>query len=80
MNLRTSHHPEKDGEIERVSLVMEDMLRMYAMDNQIHWENYLPLVEFSYNKNLHNLIRMLPYEALYGRPCRTPLIWDRLED
>jgi hypothetical protein len=55
---------------------MEDMLRMYVMDNQTHWEKYIPLVEFTYN----NSIRIPPYKDLYGRPCRTPLSWERLED
>jgi hypothetical protein len=59
---------------------MEDILRIYAIDNQTHWEKYLPLVDFSYNNSFHSSIRMPPYEALYGRPCRTPLSWDRLED
>jgi transposase InsO family protein len=80
LNLSTTYHPETDGKTERVNQVMEDMLRMYVMDNQTHWEKYLPLVEFAYNNNFHSSIRMPPYEALYGRPCRTLLSWDRLED
>lgn len=38
------------------------------------------MVEFAYNNSFHSSIGMPPYEALYGRPCRTPLCWDRLED
>jgi transposase InsO family protein len=80
LNLSTTYHPETNGQIERVNQVMEDMLRMYVMDNQTQWEKYLPLVEFAYNNSFHSSIRMPPYEALYGRPCRTLLSWDRLED
>jgi transposase InsO family protein len=80
LNLSTAYHPETDGQTKSVNQVMEDMLRMYVMDNQTQWEKYLPLVEFSYNNSYHSSIRMPPYEALYGRPCRTPLSWDRLED
>jgi hypothetical protein len=80
LNLSTAYHPETDGKTERVNQVMEDMLRMYVMDNQTQWEKYLPLVEFAYNNSFHSSIGMPPYEALYGRPCRTPLSWDRLED
>jgi transposase InsO family protein len=79
LNLSTTYHPETDGQTERVNQVMEDMLRMYVMDNQTQWEKYLHLVEFAYNNSYHSSIEMPPYEALYGRPCRTPLIWDRLE-
>jgi hypothetical protein len=80
LNLSTTYHPETDGKTERVNQVMEDMLRMYVMDNQTQWEKYLPLVEFAYNNSFHSSIGMPPYEALYGRPCRTPLSWDRLEN
>jgi hypothetical protein len=80
LNLSTAYHPETDGQTERVNQVLEDMLRMYVMDQQSHWEKYLPLVEFAYNNSYHSSIGMPPFEALYGRPCRTPLSWDRLED
>jgi hypothetical protein len=80
LNLRITYHPEIDGKPERVNQVMEDMLRMYIMDNQTQWEKYLPLVEFSYNNSFHSSIGMPPYEALYGRPCITSLSWDRIED
>jgi hypothetical protein len=59
---------------------MEDMLRMYVMDNQTHWDKYLPLVKFTYNNSFHSSIGIPPYKALYGRPCRTQLSWERLED
>jgi hypothetical protein len=53
---------------------------MYVMHNQTHWEKYLPLVELVYNNSFHSSIGMPAYESLYGRPCRTPLSWERLED
>ncbi|KAD4586100.1 hypothetical protein E3N88_23701 [Mikania micrantha] len=40
-----------------------------------HWDDHLPLVEFSYNNSYHASIGMPPYEALYGRRCRTPVCW-----
>jgi transposase InsO family protein len=80
LNLSTTYHPETDGKTKRVNQVMEYILRMYVMDNQTHWEKYLPLVEFAYNNSFHSSIGMPPYKALYGRPCRTPLSGDRLED
>jgi hypothetical protein len=80
LNLSTTYHPETDEKTERVNQVMENMLRMYVMDNQTHWEKYLPLVDFSYNNIFHSSIRMKPYEALYGRPCRMQLSWEKLED
>jgi hypothetical protein len=37
-------------------------------------------VEFTYNNSYQSTIKMVPFEFLYGRPCQTPLSWDRLED
>eukprot|EP00253_Pinus_taeda_P008699 PITA_08699 len=53
---------------------------MYVVDNQTQWERDLPLVEFAYNNSYHSSIGMPPYQALYGRPCRTSLSWKKLED
>lgn len=39
------------------------------------WNEILPLVEFTYNNGYHSSIGMAPFEALYGRRCRTPLCW-----
>jgi hypothetical protein len=60
LNSSTDYHPETDGQTERVNQVMEDMLRMYVMDNQTQWEKYLPLVEFAYNKSFHSSIECHP--------------------
>ena len=55
--------------------MLEDMLRACVLDHKGSWEEHLPLVEFSYNNSYHASIQMAPYEALYGRPCRSPLCW-----
>jgi hypothetical protein len=40
------------------------------------WDECLPLAEFSYNNSYQESIKMAPFEALYGRRCRTPLNWS----
>ncbi|GKE72528.1 putative reverse transcriptase domain-containing protein, partial [Tanacetum coccineum] len=42
-----------------------------AMDFDVH----LPLVEFSYNNSYHSSVRCAPFEALYGRKCRSLIMW-----
>nr|AAT77831.1 putative pol polyprotein [Oryza sativa Japonica Group] len=42
------------------------------------WDKSLPYAEFSYNNSYQASIQMAPYEALYGRKCRTPLLWDQV--
>jgi hypothetical protein len=80
MNFSTTYHPESDGKTERVNQVIEDMLRMYVMDKPSKWEDYLHLVEFSYNNGYHASLKMSPFEALYGRKCNTPVSWDNPTD
>ena len=35
-------------------------------------------MEFTYNNNYQASIEMAPFEALYGRKCRTPLCCDEV--
>ena len=58
--------------------MLEDMLRVCVLDHKGIWEEYLPLVEFAYNNSYQASIQMAPYEALYGRPCRSPLCWTEV--
>ena len=60
--------------------VLEDMLRACVLDHKGSWEEHFPLVEFAYNNSYQASIRMVPYEALYGRPCRSPLGWIEVEE
>jgi hypothetical protein len=52
------------------------MLRMHVMDKPSKWEDYFHFVEFSYNNGYQDSLNMSPFEALYGRKCSTPVIWD----
>ena len=60
--------------------VLEDMLRACVLDHKGSWEEHFPLVEFAYNNSYQASIRMVSYEALYGRPCRSPLGWTEVEE
>ena len=73
LNFSTAYHPQIDGQTERVNQVLEDMLRMYVMDKPTKWEDYLHLVEFSYNNGQQASMGMSLYKALYGKRCRTPV-------
>ena len=54
------------------------MLRACVLDHKGSWEEHLPLVEFAYKKSYQASIQMQPYEALYGRPCRSPICWTKV--
>ena len=72
----TAFHPQTDGQSERTIQILEDMLRACALDFKGSWNEHLPLVEFTYNNSFQASIGMAPFEALYGRPCRSPLCWS----
>jgi hypothetical protein len=67
LNFSTTYHPESDGQTERVNRVIDDMLRMYVMEKPSKWEDYLHLVEFTYNNGYQVSLKMSPFEALYGK-------------
>ena len=52
------------------------MLRACSMDYTGSWDTHLPLIEFAYNNSYQASIQMVPFEALYGRRCRSPICWD----
>jgi len=50
-------------------------LRACVLEQGVNWVECLPLIEFTYNNSFRSSIGMAPFEALYGRRCRTPLCW-----
>ncbi|GJU08768.1 putative reverse transcriptase domain-containing protein [Tanacetum coccineum] len=75
LDMSTAYHPQTDGQSERTIQTLEDMLRACVIDFGKGWVKHLPLVEFSYNNSYHASIKAAPYEALYGRKCRSPVCW-----
>ncbi|KAD4585870.1 hypothetical protein E3N88_23471 [Mikania micrantha] len=73
LDMSTAYHPQTDGQSERTIQTLEDMLRACVIDFGNSWETHLPLVEFLYNNSYHTSIGAAPFEALYGRKCRSPL-------
>ena len=44
--------------------ILEDLLRACVIDLKGNWDDHLPLVEFSYNKNFRSSIVMTLFEGL----------------
>ncbi|GJX09227.1 putative reverse transcriptase domain-containing protein [Tanacetum coccineum] len=63
-------------EVRRIIQTLEDILRACVLDFRGSWDVHLPLVEFSYNNSYHSSVRCAPFEALYDRKCRSPIMWD----
>ncbi|GJS30070.1 putative reverse transcriptase domain-containing protein [Tanacetum coccineum] len=80
ISMSTAYHPETDGQSERTIQTLEDMLRACVIDFGKGWVKHLPLAEFSYNNSYHASIKAAPYEALYGRKCRSPVCWAEVRE
>nr|GEU32856.1 putative ribonuclease H-like domain-containing protein [Tanacetum cinerariifolium] len=78
LNMSTTYHPETDGQSERTTQTLEDMLRACVMDFSGSWDTHLPLVEFSYNNSYHKSNKCAPFEALYECKCRSSVIWTEI--
>ncbi|GKA38575.1 reverse transcriptase domain-containing protein [Tanacetum coccineum] len=78
LDMSTAYHPQTDGQSERTIQTLEDMLRACVIDFGGSWDVHLPLAEFSYNNSYHSSIRCAPFEALYGRKCRSPILWAEI--
>ncbi|KAI3802400.1 hypothetical protein L1987_30532 [Smallanthus sonchifolius] len=78
LRFSTAFHPQTDGQSERTIQTLEDMLRACALEWTGNWDEYLFLVEFSYNNSWQASIDMAPFELLYGRKCRAPLCWNEV--
>ncbi|GKB95457.1 putative reverse transcriptase domain-containing protein [Tanacetum coccineum] len=78
LDMSTAYHPQIDGQSKRTIQTLEDMLRACVINFGKCWVNHLPLVKFSYNNNYHASIKAAPFEALYGRKCRSPVCWTKV--
>ncbi|GJY89287.1 putative reverse transcriptase domain-containing protein [Tanacetum coccineum] len=75
LDMSTTYHPQTDGQSERTIQTVEDMLRACVINFGNGWVRHFPLVEFSYSNIYHASIKAAPFEALYGRKCRSPVCW-----
>ena len=73
LTMSIDFHPQTDGQSKRTIQVLEDMLQACVLDHKGSWEEHFPLVEFAYNNSYQASIQMAPYEALYERPCISPI-------
>ncbi|GJV07260.1 putative reverse transcriptase domain, ribonuclease H-like domain, aspartic peptidase domain protein [Tanacetum coccineum] len=73
LDMSNTYHLQTNGQSERTIQTLEDMPRACMIDFGKGWVNHLPLFEFSYNNSYHASIKAAPFEALYGRKCRSPI-------
>nr|GEV57918.1 putative reverse transcriptase domain-containing protein [Tanacetum cinerariifolium] len=75
LDMSTTYHPHIDGQSEHTIQTLEDMLKACVLDFGGSWDVHLLSVEFSYNNSYHSSVRYASFKALYGRKCRSPIMW-----
>ncbi|GJV70205.1 putative reverse transcriptase domain-containing protein [Tanacetum coccineum] len=86
LDMSTAYHPETDGQSERTITIHGKTCSflfcflLCVIDFGSGWDKHLPLAEFSYNNSYHTSIKGAPFEAIYGRKCRSPVCWSKVGD
>ncbi|GJY81202.1 putative reverse transcriptase domain-containing protein [Tanacetum coccineum] len=81
LDMSTAYHPETDGQSKEPFNIMKICYALVVDKTLLNgWEGHLPLIEFSYNNSYHASIKAAPFEALYGRKCRSPVCWAKVGD
>ncbi|GJS32897.1 putative reverse transcriptase domain-containing protein [Tanacetum coccineum] len=75
LDMSTTYHPQTDEQSKSTIQTLEDILCACPINFGKGWVNHFPLIELSYNNSYHASIKAAPFEALYGRKCRSPVCW-----
>ncbi|GJR65605.1 putative reverse transcriptase domain-containing protein [Tanacetum coccineum] len=76
LDMSTAYHPQTDGQSKRTIQTLEDMLRAYVIDFGNGWVRHLHYEFLLYQSSFQLASEVLsPFEALYGRKCRSPVCW-----
>jgi hypothetical protein len=80
LRFSSAYHTKTDGQTERGNQILEDMLRACALQYERSWDKSLSYAEFPYNNSYQESLKMAPFEMLYGRRCRTTLLWNETRE
>lgn len=61
MKLSFAYHPKTNSHTERTIQCLEDLLRARVLEKEGNWNNYFPLINFTYNNNYYSSIIIAPF-------------------
>jgi hypothetical protein len=64
--MSTAHHPQSDGQTERVNQCLEAYLRCMAFNEPKKWCSWLSMAEWWFNTSYHTATKFTPFQCLYG--------------
>jgi len=73
LSFSTSCQPQTDGQTEVVNRSLSTFLRVVLKGNHKSWDEYLPHIEFAYNRVVQSTTKLSPFEVVYGFNLLTPL-------
>jgi hypothetical protein len=69
----TTCHPQTDGQTEVINHTLSTMLQDVLKTNFKLWEECLPHIEFAYNRSVHSMMKVSPFQVVYGFNPRAPI-------
>ena len=72
-NVLTAFHPRTDGASKRANQWLEQYLRIWTVDDQTTWAQFLLLAEFVHNSWPHDRTSLTPHELLFSTKPPFPL-------
>ena len=80
MRFGIAFYPQTNGQSEITIQILEDSLRVSALDFGGNWDKQVPLIEFDYNNSYQSSLDLSTFEALYDMKCRTPICWEEVKE
>jgi hypothetical protein len=69
----TTCHPQTNGKTEVVNHTLSTMLWVVLKTNLKLCEECLPHIEFAYNRFVHSIMKVSPFQVVYGFNPRAPI-------
>jgi hypothetical protein len=78
LNFSSAYHPQTVGQTKKVTQILENVMRVYAMQYERSCNKSALYVEFSFNNSYRESLEMTSFGMLYGHWCRTLLFWNKM--
>ena len=75
-HMSSGHHPQTDGQTERMNRTIQQVMRFYVLPNQTNWDLLVPTVQFALNSHYNQATKASAFQIVLGYNPASP--FDRL--